>query len=609
MSEISSDQSIGTARRFLFAVLPYLVVTLTCFVVLYHSYDLSEISIAYPFSYEGDQLSMSSMIKGMSETGSWWYNPRLGGEFGQSLEAYPYVDALSLGMMLLISFFTDNPFLIYNLFFFSTFFLCGYSALFALKKMGVDSLSATVCAVLFAFLPFHMMRYPHLLLTAYFMVPLVVLVMFWLLNGACVYARDKSASLFRAIFTNKTLVISLVICFLASSTGIYCAFFTGFFLVVVEIMLLFRREKGGKRPVLPLVFIAVLVAGVVLNYLPNMIFAAMGGGSGGTGQSSIRPPFDAEFYAFMLVTLLFPRAGHRSEALSGIAERYTNSTLYLNENQTATLGIIGAIGLLALLFLLFRRGKKSDGPLMKCAMDLSTFNVAGILLGTAGGIGAVLAYTLNTGIIRCYNRLSIFIGFFALALIGLAFTALNRKLRVDTARWKQSLAAVGAGLIVLFGIWDQTMTVFHGSEDQEEIIRKVDSDREFVERVEDRVAEGALVFELPYSSYPWGPEYPLLKGYLYSDSLVWSFGGILDSTADRWAKEVSSLPPDEMVQRLRNEGYSGIYIDKDVYAALSNSSSDDSGADVEELSVTKEFEALLGAPLTSSDNTKLFYLF
>lgn len=583
--------------KVLITLIPYLVVTCVCFIALYCNYDLGEIDISYPFSYQGDELAMDALIKGVAETGTWWYNPRLGGAYGQSLVAYPYVDALSLYMMAAISLFTDNSFLIYNLFFFSTFFLCAYTALFALKRMEVSSLFAVLCAVLFAFLPYHMLRYSHLLLTAYFMVPLVILAILWVLNGNCVFRRSRGESCLHAFIKNKKLLYVFVVCLVASSTGFYYAFFSCFFIVAAWIIMVFSRNKGDKVPLLPLAMLAVFVIGVLLNYLPNILYALITGDSG-VSQSNIRTPFEAEQYAFMLVTLILPQPAHRSELMQSLAERYTQSSQYINENLTAALGLIAAIGLLILLFLVFRRPKNSDGLGLSYMKDLSVLNFAGFLLGTVGGLGALIAYTLNTGIIRGYCRLSVYIGFFALACIGIFLTYLKRKHAAGVVGTAMSVCLVVA--LMVFGLWDQTYTVYHSADEQSEIVSKVDMDRAFVQGIETQTKTGALIFELPYSSYPWGPEYPLLKGFIYSDNLRWSFGGVVGGKADTWTQEVSSLPANEMVERLRQESYSGIYVDLDVYRVLAENPD-------EIVQMQDSLTALLGEPQHSADATKLYY--
>ena len=78
---------------------------------------------------------------------------------------------------------------------------------------------------------------------------------------------------------------------------------------------------------------------------------------------------------------------------------------------------------------------------------LVTLNLAALLLATTGGLGAVFGFAVSP-LIRCYNRMSIFIAFFALAAVALGLARVVRSARSGPRRravhlfrrsWKESM--------------------------------------------------------------------------------------------------------------------------------------------------------------------------
>ena len=92
------------------------------------------------------------------------------------------------------------------------------------------------------------------------------------------------------------------------------------------------------------------------------------------------------------------------------------------------------------------------------------------------------------------------------------------------------------------------------------------SDAQFVGRIERALPAGASVFELPYRYFPEAPQigtlgpYDLVRPYLHSDSLRWSFGGMLGRDAD-WQASTAMLPARRMLDRVAAVGFDGLLYD------------------------------------------------
>jgi phosphoglycerol transferase len=139
------------------------------------------------------------------------------------------------------------------------------------------------------------------------------------------------------------------------------------------------------------------------------------------------------------------------------------------------------------------------------------------------------------------------------------------------------------------------------------------SDDAFVARVErilhdrsaplaDRSSDTPAVFQLPYRYFPEAPDagflgilgpYDLVRGYLHSDDLDWSWGAVRGRGAD-WQLRVIRHPVDEFLDRIAAVGYSGLVLD-------STSGYNDG------FPTTEQLTAALGEPVVSRNGELRFW--
>jgi phosphoglycerol transferase len=103
----------------------------------------------------------------------------------------------------------------------------------------------------------------------------------------------------------------------------------------------------------------------------------------------------------------------------------------------------------------------------------------------------------------------------------------------------------------------------------EQVARDFRSDANFVAKIESSVPAGSPIFQLPMMRYiispPFGRfnNYQLLRGYLHSKSLRWSFGAMIGRQADQWQQDnVVDHPLATVVENLKSKGFAGIYLDR-----------------------------------------------
>src|SRR5262249_33948032 len=127
---------------------------------------------------------------------------------------------------------------------------------------------------------------------------------------------------------------------------------------------------------------------------------------------------EAETFGLKIVQLLLPPLCHQLACFRDLVAKYSANAPLVNENQLVSLGAVGSLGFVIMIAELFcPRPVAGAGSLRDC---LSRLNLAAVLLGTIGGFGSAFALFISPEI-RGYNRIGIYIGFFALftmALVG-----------------------------------------------------------------------------------------------------------------------------------------------------------------------------------------------
>jgi hypothetical protein len=552
----------------------YITAAVLCVLILCVFFKIWRADLRVPFYYSGDSLFYSMFVRGTIDNGWYWRNPALGAPDGQVLYDFPGLDnAVAIGIRLL-SVFTHNTWLVLNLFYLLTFPLITLASLYAFRQFKFSYLPALVCSLLYAFLPYHFMRNEtHFLLSAYYAVPLAVMVLLWVAAGALELRTKK-------------FIVAVIACVIAGSSGIYYPFFSCYLLLIagaIGSLKLRRLQPLGMA----LIMIALTCATIVINLSPSFIDKYRHPRS----EVLLRSPAEAERYGLRISQLVLPISDHRIARFDRI-KRLHNSSTTITENDTSSLGLIGSIGFLALLVQLLLRKELLPDPI-SLFRDLSMLNIFAVLLGIIGGFGFLFAVLVSSAI-RSYNRISTYIAFFSLMAVALGLESLYRRMS------KQRIVFyVLVGTIFIGGFLDQTAHYFvpDYSRTRDDFV----NDAEFVNRIEASVPAGAMIFQLPYVPFPEnGPthqmkDYDHFRGYLHSKNLRWSYGTMKGGPGDRAQQRVAQLPPAEFVEALVSVGFSGIYLDRNGY--------EDGGAAMEsELS-----KILQSNPVVSTNGRLLFF--
>ncbi len=281
----------------------------------------------------------------------------------------------------------------------------------------------------------------------------------------------------------------------------------------------------------------------------------------GANPAAERHPRESELFALKLSDLVFPIDLHRIEPLARFTAEYKAASPIRSEPMG--LGPVAAAGFLALLLValavLVGRPARAGPPVLRHA---AAATLLAFLIGTVGGLSTVIAQ-LVTPQIRGWNRISIFIAFFAFLAVAVGLGALGRRLGPQPLR-RAAFAAVLAAVLV-FGLYNQ-ITYVHVP--PYELASSYADDRRFVSR--DRPApprgRGGVPAAVPRPSRKAGKqvglfENDLLRGYLHSDDLRWSFGAT-KGRPEEWVDDLAGLPTATVLDAAAAAGFAGLYIDR-----------------------------------------------
>lgn len=554
----------------------------------------ANLRIPFDYSASGDVYFTGMFVKGSLENGWYLQNPNLGMPFGGELLDYPISDNLHILVMKLIGSLAGDYAAGLNVYYLLTYPLSALTALYVFRQFNLSNPAAWVASVLFAFLPYHLLRAEgHLFLASYYLIPLAVMVVLWVCLGQSLHSGSRAGLSAPLDWLNRTTIAGILICLAVSAAGIYYAIFAAYLLVVAGAFAFFRNRRLDSI-VGAAIFVLALAAGVVGNELPSILYAVQHGGY----IDVVREPIDAELFGLRISQLLLPTPWHRVPFLAQAVESYYRalgnvSPRLVNESATSSLGWVAGLSFLFLIgWLLFKRASVAAADLPTA---LSVLNLSAVLLAITGGLGSLVALVFP--LIRAYNRISVYIAFFALFAFAWAATQFARKWAKSTIT--RVMFAAGLGLVLIMGLLDQTPAIASGF--YEQTAAEFASDHSFVKRIEAIVPTGAMVFQLPYVPFPEAStpgrmvDYDLFRGYLNSDSLRWSYGAMKDRPADDWQADVSAEPLDKQVETLAFAGFAGIYVDRFGYPDSAEA-------------LRKDLSTILGVkPIESDDQRLLFF--
>lgn len=556
---------------------------------------LKDWDFSIPLIYRNsDDIWQYTLTKVLQETGWILTNPYLGAPEVASWHhnAAAQTSALHSVLMLALSYIIENPVRLQQIYYLLNFPLIVLTSFIACRLIGVSRLPAFCVGLLFAFTTFRIDEMLYAFLSNYFMVPLALVAVIWVLSGKFVaLAEDQGRTLrwwqvaVRLVSTREFILGLIFVALTAASDGYY-AFFTLLLLGFAAIVRVLLGDWRRPLSLLPVGIYIFVLMGVTLSlmlplhnykkthwneFYPNGI----------EDPAMIKHPFEAEVYSSTLKMMIAPIQHHRIEYLGKVG-KYVVATsdgarLYKNGRTLVPLGTLGSLLFAVALILLtvpsLRKNfinslnSKNNSVLAQRAYGdaLLSLLLFIFLCSILGGIGTLVALFFPT--IRGYDRFPLFM-IFVLYLSAASFVTLKLQ-NSGTLRRTAWIAVMF--LVTAVSLYDQIP--HNASKGNQKSKTQFLAERKFVQKIKAALTPNAMVYQYPYSQYlrqndyyGWG-SFSHIRLYLHSHKLRWSNGGAKNSPADNWNFGISQLPLDNLIAEVEAVGFSGFVIDRKVVKA------------------------------------------
>jgi phosphoglycerol transferase len=339
---------------------------------------------------------------------------------------------------------------------------------------------------------------------------------------------------------------------------IYFTCFAVLLFAVAAIIAATRRRRPGRLRA-AFVALGILIFAAGANLAPSVYSWWRDGRPPDMDYKSLA---EAEVYGLTITQMLAP---HRDDPLSTIgAWRRLDSAGFPIETAAARLGPFAALGLIFMLAAAVGLVRCRDRERAATLHAAATLGLVAVLIGTAGGFGLLVNVLTTVPDIRAYNRLSVFIAFFAIASLAVWLTAV-----LDTPlapRYRRGLAIATLSLAGV-SLFDQLLDAAALARRQPANLTAAAYDEMLVRRLERELPEDAAVFQMPITGFPVDPGMKQMGPYdharpgLWSHRLRWSWPSF--SQRDRaWLDQIQAKSGAELLRALVVSGFSAVWIDR-----------------------------------------------
>ena len=526
-------------------------------------------------SFQGDGTLLSTIIKSIQENGisGIWFNKRLGAPETSSFIDWPVQDLLMSLILWSITIFTDSIPRTQYIYLIITFLLDALSMAILLKKLKMSSVISFTISILFTVAPFHFFRFlGHAVLSNYMS---FALTMYLSLNVLGIIKEEKKDRW-------KIWVCGVLL-------GIGYGYYYAFGLIVLATAYFMRFLKlEHKKDLLGQLWIGSLVlVTIFLSLLPKIVYSFIYGSNQIVGKRSY---IEQEIYGLKIVQMLLPPSYSRFSVFRSLNQEYSSKAPLVTENAFSSLGLVASIGFLILCITMFvsislGEKKKKDKWLLVDFLSLATLSL--LLMGMIGGFGEIFNYFV-TAQIRCYNRCSIYIAGLSLVMIAHLFMIVR-----SNRKW---VLGIVCAAVLMVGFVDQVN--YSDKNNQKALKNKQEQYEEFFSQVEGQLEKNAMVYQLPYLDFPEVSadfDYKHFIGYLFTDTLKWSYGGIKGRNLLAGSLNIDEGMSYLFLSSIKEAGFDAVYIDL-------------SGYDDEKRTLLLQFYQGIGvSPIISKD--ELLYLY
>lgn len=561
-------------------------VIIISFLIIFISMRGWEMDFKTPVSTNGDTMLGLSLAKSIQENGliGSLFAYRIGAPEISCLIDTPFLDWLMVFETLLLTNICSD-FVMANYLIYMLSYPLAAMTMYILQRQYINNRAIRIlCSVSFAVVPYHFMRgLSHLTLSNYYILPLGIL-----LATIIVKEEFKGAIPLNYRDSKKRYMIPAIIVLLGLS-NIYYTFFS-MLIIAVTVMYKMILKKTWK-PLFNEFRIFIYTALVFLGGItPKVCYGLVNGGNEVAG---CRHPSEVEVYALKIIQMLLPPSYSRVDFLRRISDYYNQTAILINENTCASLGVLAAFGFIGacVWLILHYINKKEEQNLL---LNLFSFLILVLILYcTSGGFGTIFNYVVSPQL-RALNRVSIVIVALSICVIAILLEKICDKCKISNKRFQYAILTIGLVIVIYLDVPLNT----ENWQEQAKVTNTVYKD--FFAKVEELTEDGSMIYQLPMTEFPEMPpvynmaDYSLLRGYIYSETLRWSYGGMKGRNTKAMELYVDEGQSIAFVDGIIQAGFKGLYIDTDGYA--------DNG-----MAINQFYQETLGLQPLSSEDGKLYF--
>lgn len=543
-------------------------------VLFFYLFNLT--GIHTPAFYYGDTLYFLQMIKNVVLFHTPFHG-ELSAPFPPELYLFPGVTLPWIVIINIISFFSNDVFVINNIFVITVCVIHALTFYVVVRLLGIRCSLAFLGAICFSLLPFGIYRaFVHQALMPMFAVPIGCY-----LALLCFYQP-------KIVLNNNALCITklrlhwvplIIACALVGISGHYWVGFTCIFIFSSSMI-----TSLSNRALSPLLFgvylsIAILVF-FLLSQLPSLIAAWQ---TAVPMPPSPRGPTDQALYGLRVMDLFVPVDSSYTYLNKLIAyyktvrfPNYSNPAFGQVEGQDSYLGLLGLLGLFSglLLFIgsirVFSSNKKSAHNFFcfryRLVVGSALLSIVGMLFSITNGFGNIFHILITTAL-RAQNRVSVFLAFFAILVLLIIFENYFRK-----QKSKVTSLIVYIILFAVTALSIRLQTDFLSiDKNSKQLAAIIERERDFFSDFTARLGSNRQILQLPIMEFPGSPpvvnfyDYEHFRGSLFTTGNRWSYGTMMARPAVLWQTKLASLPVEEMVAQARAVGFDVLLLERRGY--------------------------------------------
>ena len=555
----------------------YLIAPLISFLIVFFYLDLNIFKYGESILFtSGDGVMVLSIVKLITKEGLTYCSKYLG---------YPQIDTncfadytlnnsiIQFWIIKFLSFFSKSPFIASYYYGFVVIFLIAFSANFCFRKIGISKFNSTLLAVLFSITNNKIFYFNTLSVGNYFIIPFAMLMSFWVIDGKLVFIKINENGQAK-ISPNKYFYYSAIISFFASISSAYYGYGCIIMLMLSGFIFFIRNPKSYQFLFSIIISFLIFVLIAVLINSSTLIFWIQNG----FNDSASRYASESLFHEMAIAPLMLPIEDHIIKPFGKFATQFKGAfaSITIGEKGFHQLGLFASIGFCSLLIFalsaLFLIHQK-DLRYKFCGLEftkeryyvlnvLAGLNLLLIVFFCSGGFYLFVHFYFSQ--IRATARLNVIFIFLALTFFGIIFDQViaQKKIFKKTIFIKIFIIII-CSLALIDGVGGPTKI----SKNFANYKKKYEIHKTFVENIEESLPLESKIFMMPVTGFPEVKydNYQSVIGYIFSKELKFSYPAPKNRKSHLWQKEVADLQFQDFVKKIKEEGFVGIWIQRDIF--------------------------------------------